>query len=56
MEYFRHKVWLVAEGHMTKVPITIMYASVVSIQTVTITMLIAAFNDLDMKSADIFNA
>ena len=56
MEDFRRKARLVAGGHMTDVPPTITYASVVSRETVRIALTIAALNDLEVKVADILNA
>ena len=43
---FRHKVRLVGGGHMIKALATIKYASIVSRETVRITLMIAAYNDL----------
>jgi hypothetical protein len=48
MEDFRCKARLVAGGHMTKAPANITYASVVSRETVRITLLMAALNDLNV--------
>ncbi len=48
MEDFRCKARLVAGGHMTKAPATITYASVVSRETVCITLLMAALKDLNV--------
>jgi hypothetical protein len=56
MEDFRCKARLVAGGHMTKAPATITYASVVSRETIRIALLIAAFNDLNVKAGDVLNA
>ena len=56
MEDFRYKARLVAGGHMTKVPATIMYASIVSRETVRIALMITALNDLEFKLGDILNA
>ncbi len=56
MEDFRRKARLVAGGHMTKAPATITYASVVSCETVRITLLMAVLNDLNVKVGDILNA
>jgi len=53
---FRRKAILVAGGHMTNAPPTITYASVISRETVRIALLLAAFNDLEVKAADIMNA
>ncbi len=56
MEDFRRKARLVAGGHMTDVPPTIMYASVVSCKTVRIALTMAALNALKVMAADITNA
>jgi hypothetical protein len=56
MEDFHHKAWLVAWGHATKAPATLIYASVVSRETVQITLLMAALNDVDIWAADVLNA
>ena len=55
IEDFRHKARLVAEGHMTKIPATIMSASIVSRETVRISLMITALNDLEIKPGDILN-
>ena len=52
---FRGKARFVAEDHMTEAPATIMYARVVTRETVRIVM-IAALNDIQVKSADMQNA
>ena len=46
---------VVEEDHLTKAPTTIMYAGVVSRETIRISLMITAFNDLEIKLADIFN-
>ncbi len=46
----------VAGGHMTGAPMIMTYASVVSRETVRIALTLAAFNDLEVKVADILNA
>jgi hypothetical protein len=56
MEYFQCKARLVAGGHMTKAPVTITYASVVSRETVCIALLMAALNDFYVKVRDVLNA
>ncbi len=56
MEDFRRKAQLVAGGHMTDVPPTITYSSVVGRETVWIALTLAALNDLEVKVADIMNA
>ena len=48
MEDFRCKTRLVAGGHMTKAQVTIMYASIVSRETVRIALMIATLNDLEV--------
>jgi hypothetical protein len=56
MEDFRRKARLVAGGHMTDVPPTITYSSVVGREAVCIALTLAALNDLEVKVADIMNA
>jgi hypothetical protein len=56
MEDFRRKARCVAGGHMTEVPSTITYASVVSRELVRIALTLAALKDLQVKTADIQNA
>lgn len=55
-ENFRRKARFVAGGHMTDVPSTLTYASVVSRDSVCIALLIAALNDLKVLACDIQNA
>ena len=55
MEAFRCKARLVAQGHMTEAMTTITNASIVSRETVRIALMIAALNDLEIKSGDILN-
>ncbi len=55
-EDFRRKARLVAGGHTTTAPATITYASVVSRESVRIALLLAALNDVEVKTADIENA
>ena len=56
MENFRHKAWFVAGGHMTEVPATITYASVVSHESVCMALTLTALNGLEVKTTDIKNA
>jgi hypothetical protein len=53
---FTRKARLVAGRHMTDPPSAITYASVVSRESVRITFLLAALNDLNVLAADIGNA
>ena len=55
-ENFHHKAQLVAGGHMTETPATLMYSSVVSRDSVRIALTVAALNDLQVMSCDIQNA
>ncbi|KAL7460640.1 hypothetical protein ACHAXS_001084, partial [Conticribra weissflogii] len=55
MEDFCWKVQLVVGGHMTDVPPTVMYASVVLRETVHIALTMAALNALKVMAADIMN-
>ena len=56
LDGFRRKARLVAGVHMTEAPAVIMYASVVSRETVRIALTITALNDLEVKASDIQNA
>ena len=57
MEDFRQKARLVASGHVTEAPATITYASiVVARDTVHITLLLAALNEVDVKVINVLNA
>ena len=56
MEDFRQKARLVEGGHMTKALAPITYTSIVSRETVRIGLMVAALNDLEVKSANILNA
>ncbi len=56
MEDFSQKARLVAGGHMTDVPPTVMYASVVLSKTVRMTLTTATLNVLKVMAADIMNA
>ena len=56
MEDFRRKARLVAGGHVTKAPATITFASVVSRETVRLALMLAALNDLEVKTGDVLNA
>ena len=55
-ENFRCKARLVAGGHMTEMPVTLTYLSVVSRDSVQIALTLAALNDLQVMSCDIQNA
>ena len=55
-ENFRRKARYVAGGHTTKPPVAVTYSSVVSRDSVRITLLIAGLNQLDVLSGDIQNA
>ena len=55
-EDFRCKVHLVAGGHTTSAPATITSANVVSRESVRIALLLAALNNVEVKTADIENA
>jgi hypothetical protein len=56
MEDFRRKVRFVARGHTTYTPHAMAFASVVSRESVRISLTPAALNDVDVKMADIENA
>ena len=52
---FRIKARFVADGHLVDTPASIMYSTVVSINTVGILLLAAALNDLNVMGADLQN-
>ena len=54
--HFTWKAHFVAGGHVTNPPTLMTYSSVVSCDSVQITFLVAALNDLDILIADIGNA
>ena len=56
LDSFRRKAQLVAGGRMTKAPVVMMYASVVSRETARIALTITALKDLEVKASDIQNA
>ena len=56
MENFQFKARLVANGNETGTPASLTYASVVSRESVRISLTIAALNDLEVKTSDIENA
>ena len=56
LDGFRRKARLVAGGHMTATPDVVTYSSVVSRETVRITLTVAALNDLEVKGSDVENA
>jgi hypothetical protein len=53
---FRRKARMVAGGHVTEVPAVMTYSSVVSRESVRITLTLAALNDLEVKASNIMNA
>ena len=55
-ENFRRKDRMVAGVHTTKTPSSVTFSSVVSQYLVRIMLMIAAFNNLDLKAAYIKNA
>jgi hypothetical protein len=56
IEYFRRNARFVAGGHTTDTPHAMTYASVVSRESLRITLTLDALNELDVKMADIENA
>ncbi len=55
MEDFRQKARQLAGGHRTKAPAMIIYASVVSRETMHLALTIASLNDLKVKVGDVLN-
>ncbi len=45
-----------AGGHLTKAPVTITYASVVSRETMRLALTFLSLNDLEVKVGDVLNA
>ncbi len=56
MEDFRQKARLVAGGHRTQAPETIIYASVVSRETVHLALTFVSLKDLEVKVGNVLNA
>jgi hypothetical protein len=56
MEDFCQKARCVAGGHVTKAPVTITYTSVATRESVQLVLMIAALNDLKVKTRDVLNA
>ena len=52
----RRKARFVSDGHKTKTPAAMTYSSVVSRESVRISLMIAALNDLDVLAFDIQNS
>ena len=55
MEDVRQKARLVVGGHVTKALASIMYANIMSRETVRIALMVATLNDLEVNSGDILN-
>ena len=55
MADFRHEARLVVGNHKTAAPATIMYASIVSRETVRIALMITALNDAEVMLGNILN-
>ena len=56
METLKRKARLIADGHMTDAPPVVTYASVVSRESVRLALMLAALNDLEVKTGDVKNA
>ena len=56
MEDLRRKARMVAGGHMTDVPLTIMYASFLSCETGIIDQTMVVLNGMSVKTDGIMNA
>ena len=52
----RHKARLVADGHLTDIPLESVYSGVVSIRGFRLALFLAELNDLELWSTDIGNA
>ena len=52
----RHKARLVADGHLTEVPLASVYSSVVSLRSIRIVTFLAELNELELWGTDVGNA
>jgi hypothetical protein len=52
----RHKAWMVADGHLTDIPLESMYSGVVSLRGLRIVTFLSELNGLDLWATDISNA
>ena len=52
----RHKAWLVADGHLTDIPLESVYSGVVSLQGLRLVLFLAKLNQLETWATDIGNA
>jgi len=52
----RHKSRLVADGHLTEIPLDSVYSGVVSLRGIRLLVFLAELNDLDLWTTDIGNA
>jgi hypothetical protein len=52
----RHKAWMVANSHLTDIPLESMYSGVVSLCRLRIIIFLAELNGLDLWATDIRNA
>ena len=55
-ENFHRKAWLVLGRHTTEAPATLTYSSVISRDSVSIALTVAALNELEVMACDIQNA
>ena len=55
MEDFRRKAHLVAGGHMTETPATVTYASVISLESVRLALMLSALKFIKVKFGDVQN-
>ena len=55
MENFKCKAQFMAGGNMTEALTTVTYVSIVSSEKDRVELMVAAFNDIEMKPADILN-
>jgi hypothetical protein len=52
----RHKAWMVADGHLTDIPLESLYSGVVSLCGLQIVTFLSELNGLDLWATDISNA
>jgi hypothetical protein len=52
----RHKAWMVADSHLTDIPLESVYSGVISLRGLRIVTFLAKLNGLDLWATDIGNA
>jgi hypothetical protein len=52
----RHKAWMVADGHLTDIPLECLYSGVIFVRGLRIITFLSELNGLDLWATDISNA